>query len=140
MALWTLALAIKLWRVNAGVKNCEGCAIENHPVAGKASNHRWRCVSNPLLLRLVGSGSHEHNEVEDAIAEENVKAAAHPERATGKSNLPEVFAVGVTSRPHGGKYGRNPDDEDADMKPPNELAAGYRNSCENHAMRPDAEG
>ena len=135
MPLWTHALTVKLWRVNAGVKNGESCAVENHPVAGKtANNGRWG-VAGLLLLRLVGGGGEEYNEVEDGVAEKDVTGAPHPDRAASQSNLPEVFSVGVASSLHRGKHSRNPNDEDANMKSPNEFATGNGNSRESHAMR-----
>lgn len=139
MTLWTFALAVKSRRVNAGVKNGEGYAIEYHPVAGKAANNgRWR-VAGLLLLRLAGGGGEKHNKVEDGVAEKDVTSATHPDGTASKSNLPEVFAVGIPGSLQGGKHGRNPDNEDANMKSPNERAAGNGNSCESHAMRRDAE-
>ena len=139
MTLQTPALAIKLRRVDARVENSKGCAVENHPVPGKAANDRRWCVAGLLLLRLVGGGGKEHYEIEDGVTEKDVTRATHPDGAASKSNLPEVFAVGVASRLHGGKDGRNPDDKDANMKSPNKFAAGNGNTCESHAVRRDTE-
>src|SRR5439155_10623503 len=73
------------------------------------------------------------------VPEENVKGATHTDGATCQSNLQEVFTVCVAGRLYGREHCRNPDDEDADVKTPTELAAGNSRSRESHAMRSDAE-
>src|SRR5438445_8175546 len=119
--------------MNPRIKDGEGCTVENHPMPGKTANDRWRCVAGLVLLRFIDSGSHEHGEVKEGVTEENVKGATHPDGATCQSNLPEVFTVCVAGRLYGREHGRNPDDEDADVKTPNELAAGNSCSRESHA-------